>query len=102
MGSCLSKGCVAFEYTKKKLADHPNVAYIRGLGLELGIDIVKNKQTKEIDQDAIPKIQAHAFKQGLHLAPSRSCIQIMPPLTIPNDILQQGANILINTIKNFR
>lgn len=96
------KGAWLLNRLKKELADHPNVAHIRGLGLELGIDIVKNKQTKEIDQNAIQKIQAHAFKQGLHLAPSRSCIQIMPPLTIPNDILQQGADILINTIKNLR
>jgi 4-aminobutyrate aminotransferase len=61
----------------------------------LGMEIVKDKESKEPAPDARSKIVAEAFKHGLVLIPcGESTIRVVPPLTISQQELDQGLDIL--------
>jgi len=83
------------EIVKKMLSDNlqgnKNMQNLRGLGLELAFDAV--------DTDIIVE---ESFREGLHLADAGDCIQLMPPITISDDDLIKGMNILIKVINNLR
>lgn len=83
----------------RELQDHPKVGDIRGLGMEIGIDIVKNTSTKEHDAATVEKIVQQAFKRNLHIVcDHHSNIQLMPPLTIARATLDEGLTRLIESI----
>lgn len=85
---------------KKELADHPKVGDIRGLGMEIGLDIVNNKETKEKDAEGVEMIVRQAFKRDLHIAcDHQSNIQLMPPLTIERTVLDEGLTRLIESVQ---
>ena len=84
---------------KKELKGHPNVGDIRGIGMEIGIDFVKDKGTKEQDAQRVEKIVRQAFTRNLHIVcDHQSNIQLMPPLTIERTILNEGLGRLIESI----
>jgi 4-aminobutyrate aminotransferase len=67
----------------------------RGLGLMLGVEIVKDKDGKEPAPELRSKVVAEAFRNGLVLIPcGESTIRIVPPLTITRQELDQGLDIL--------
>lgn len=85
---------------KRELQDHPKVGNIRGIGMEIGIDIVTDKRTKEHDPATVEKIVQQAFKRNLHIVcDHHSNIQLMPPLTIERTTLDEGLTRLIESIK---
>ncbi|MFA5107721.1 MAG: aspartate aminotransferase family protein [Patescibacteria group bacterium] len=66
---------------------------LHGLGMEIGF-LVNNEGTAK-------KLIDEALVNGLHaVIGGGQNIQIMPPLTIPYDVLDEGLDILINTINN--
>jgi adenosylmethionine-8-amino-7-oxononanoate aminotransferase len=59
------------------LAAHPNVGEIRGLGLLLGIEFVKNKQTREPfpkSENIAEKIRQAALEQNVLTYPTQGCV----------------------------
>jgi 4-aminobutyrate aminotransferase-like enzyme len=64
---------------------------IRGIGMEIGLELNNFDQTF----DVISK----SFDNGLLLMQSgESIIQIMPPLTTSKEILEEGIEIIINSV----
>ncbi len=62
---------------------HRLVGDIRGKGLMLGIELVKNRQTKEPAPKERDRLIQLAFKKGLLvLGCGVSTLRLMPPLTI--------------------
>lgn len=67
---------------------------LRGQGLEIGLEL-KDSETARRVIDA-------AYKKGLHvIIGSENNLQIMPPLTIPDEVLDEGLDILISTLKGY-
>jgi 4-aminobutyrate aminotransferase-like enzyme len=86
----------------RELQDHPKVGDIRGIGMEIGIDIVTDKRTKEHDPATVEKIVQQAFKRNLHIVcDHHSNIQLMPPLTIDRAILDEGLTRLIESVRTI-
>ena len=78
------------EYALKRLADwpkkHPLVGDVRGLGLMIGVELVKSQQTREPNPDARKKIIERAFELGvLLLGCGESTLRLMPPLVVERD-----------------
>lgn len=96
------KGDWVMETLKKELSDHPKVGNIRGMGLEIAIDTVVDKDSKETDEEANTQILEEAFKQGIHLADAGDCTQLMPPLTMEQDVLEASVHTLIKIIKDVK
>lgn len=78
----------------KPLVEYPNV-YLRGKGMIMGLDVTDGALAK--------KVVDECFKQGLLIASCGSggrVIKLIPPLTIPEQDLTEGLNILVNaTVK---
>ena len=85
---------------KNELKNNPSVGDIRGIGMEIGIDFVKDIKSKEKNTYLVKKIISLGMKKGLYLnGDFESNIQLMPPLTIDRKTLDQGLEILIEIIK---
>ena len=64
---------------------------VRGLGLMLGVDLVKDRGTKERAYDEAKKVVWRAYELGLIVAFLRgNILRIQPPLTIEEELLEDG------------
>ncbi len=76
------------------------VGDVRGKGLLIGVDIVKNRSTKERDIKMTAKICWRCWEKGLILAFfSGSVLRIAPPLTISIDEAKKAIDIIEESIK---
>jgi len=78
------------EYALQRLADwpkkHPLVGHVRGLGLMIGIELVKNQETREVNPEARKKVIGRAYELGLLLLGcGESTLRLMPPLVVERD-----------------
>lgn len=80
----------------RALADnHPLIGDVRGLGLQLGIELVKHRTTKEPASEAAEKVFYSALDRGLSLKISNGCIlALSPPLIISTAELEQAFAII--------
>jgi 4-aminobutyrate aminotransferase len=74
----------------KRMADWPKkygiVGDVRGRGLMIGVEIIKDKKTKEYGAAERDRIIQHAFERGiLFLGAGPSTVRICPPLVVTND-----------------
>jgi 4-aminobutyrate aminotransferase len=76
-------------------ARHPLIGDVRGLGLMIGVDLVKNRATREtapIERDAILQ---HCFSQGLVLLGcGESAIRFCPALVVTREEAETAVRIL--------
>ena len=82
-----------------RLADWPHkhrlVGHVRGRGLMIGIELVKNQETLEPDTEARHKVIERAFHQGLLiLGCGESTVRLMPPLIIEREHADVALDIL--------
>ena len=92
------------DYTLNRLKEmqqeYEIIGDVRGIGLMIGIELVKNRQTRACAIEERKKIIEGALKQGLLLLPAgESTIRICPPLTITKDEINKGLDILEEAIK---
>jgi len=77
---------------------------IRGKGLMIGIELVKNKDTKEPAKEERRKVLNLALKKGLLLIGAGTydnVIRIAPPLVIKKEEIDKGLNILEEVLKEI-
>ncbi|MBI2184565.1 MAG: acetyl ornithine aminotransferase family protein [Thaumarchaeota archaeon] len=73
---------------------------VRGLGLMIGVEFVKDQGSKEYASVEAKKIATKAWKSGLIvLTAGRSSIRLAPPLTINREIADEGLSILEKSVK---
>ncbi len=74
---------------------------IRGTGLLLGIELVKNRQTREPATTLTKRIALRALRAGLLLGTSWDwqTLILMPPLTLSNAEMQRALGILESALK---
>ncbi len=64
-------------------AKHPTVGNVRGKGLMIGIEFVKDQKTREPHPQARHRVVKRAFEQGLLvLGCGESTVRLMPPLVV--------------------
>lgn len=96
------KGQYLLKILNDELQNNPRIGDIRGIGMEIGIDFVTDKKSNKPDLKFAYSVKKNAHKKGLHLVlGEEGVIQIMPPLTIKQKVLDQGIEILIDTIKDL-
>jgi 4-aminobutyrate aminotransferase len=77
-----------------------HVGDVRGLGLMLGIEIVKDQATKERAPELRNRIEQLAFKQGLLvLGAGVNTLRLSPPLVISEDQAHVALDILEDCLK---
>jgi 4-aminobutyrate aminotransferase len=71
------------------------VGDVRGLGLFIGVEIVKDKRSKVRGEEEAKKVMEYCFRHGaLVIIAGRNTIRIIPPLTISEDEFTEGLDIL--------
>jgi 4-aminobutyrate aminotransferase len=93
--SVLEKGRYLLEGLHDLYDRHDLIGDVRGIGLMCGIELVKDRETKEPARDERGRILRHAFEEGLTLLPAgASTIRFCPPLTIEKEDIATGLDIL--------
>jgi 4-aminobutyrate aminotransferase len=73
---------------------HPSLGDVRGRGLMIGMEFVKDRETKERAVTLRDHIIQHAFEHGLLLIPcGTNSIRMTPPLNIPHNLVEEGLHI---------
>ncbi|MFI5346200.1 MAG: acetyl ornithine aminotransferase family protein [Elusimicrobiota bacterium] len=79
---------------KKLQAKHACIGDVRGAGLFIGVEFVKNRATKEADAELVGKLEQLAFTKGLLLLGcGKSVIRIAPPLVLSEYDVDKGLEI---------
>ncbi len=86
------------EYIQDALCEmqmrHPSIGDVRGRGLMIGIELVKDKQTKEWAPELRARVVHKCFENGLlTLGCGRSTVRFMPPLMIEKELVDEGLQI---------
>ena len=90
------------------LADHPNVAEIRGLGLMLGVEFVKDRRTMErfpAEAKFAARLQGAALRHGVFLyaagsGPVRDAALFGPPFTINGEDIDLIVETLTSALED--
>jgi 4-aminobutyrate aminotransferase len=73
----------------------PLIGDLRGRGLMIGIELVRDQETKERAEAERDRIVQAAFRRGLLLLPSgRNTIRVSPPLNVSRAEIDEGLAIL--------
>ncbi|BEP17078.1 acetyl ornithine aminotransferase family protein [Pyrofollis japonicus] len=73
---------------------------VRGKGLMIGVELVRDKKTKEPAKEELAEILMRLFKKGyLVIGAGVSTIRIAPPLTIDEEALMNAVEAIIEEIK---
>ena len=88
---------------KKRLlemkAKYEIVGDVRGMGLFLGVEIVKDKRTKKRGEEEAKRIIDHCFHHGLLvITAGRNTLRIVPPLNVSEDVMEEGLDIMEEAI----
>ena len=76
------------------------VGDVRGRGLMIGVDIVKDKVTKEYGNTERDRIVEMAFEHGvLFLGCGPSSVRLCPPLVVTTDEADVAVDVLEECIK---
>ncbi len=73
---------------------HPSMGDVRGKGLMIGVEFVKDRETKEPAADVTERVVDLAFERGLlTLSCGKSVIRIAPPLSISKSEVDEGLGV---------
>jgi 4-aminobutyrate aminotransferase-like enzyme len=95
------------DYLKKKLQqelkNYPYFQDLKGIGLEIGLELVNNNLPKIKGGSLVEKITDKARRNELFITCNRAdTIQLMPNLVMERKDLDKGIDILLETIKSFK
>jgi 4-aminobutyrate aminotransferase len=75
-------------------ARHPSIGHLRGKGLMIGIELVRDQVTKEPATELCNAVLYRAFEHGLLvLSCGRSVVRIVPALNIARPLVEEGLAI---------
>ena len=96
-------GRIAMDRLDEMKDKYAIIGDVRGLGCAIGIEFVKDRNTKEPDAESTKSILKYCHEHGLILLPCgtyKNVIRFMFPLVIKEEEMLSGVDILDNAIKN--
>ncbi len=111
LGAVRSRGTKFKKMLENTFADHPHIGDIRGRGLFWGLEIVKDKKTKEpfpAELNLAGKIKADILENGMLSYPSQGCVDgirgdhilLAPPYTVTDEELDIIIEKTLNSLNN--
>ena len=83
---------------KKMMEEHAIVGDVKGKGFLLGIELVKDKKTKEPFEQAGNLVYQKAFRKGLAWIPAGHILRMSPPLIMDEKYAAMGMDIIEQSI----
>jgi len=94
-------GKYALDRMNRMMERYEIVGAVRGLGLLMGIELVKDKETKEPATDAAEEVMYKALGKGLSFKVTMgNIITLTPPLTITKQEMDKALDILDECLKD--
>ena len=95
----VQKGALIMKRLMQMKEDYEMVGDVRGIGLMIGMELVKDKKTKVPAVKEREGILNDLFQSGMLVLPSgESSIRLIPPLTISYENLEKGMDLLESAI----
>jgi 4-aminobutyrate aminotransferase-like enzyme len=91
-------GEVLLKRMKEMESTYPIIGDVRGLGCLLGIELVKDKTTKEPFEQAGRLVYQKAFRKGLAWIPAGHILRMSPPMIMDDDVALKGLAIIEEAI----
>jgi 4-aminobutyrate aminotransferase len=87
-------GEYAMDALEEIKARHPSIGDVRGKGLMIGVEFVKDRETREPAKELTDRLTDLAFERGLlTLSCGQSVIRIAPPLSISKSEMDEGLKL---------
>jgi 4-aminobutyrate aminotransferase-like enzyme len=77
---------------------HPIIGEVRGKGLLLGIELVKDRDTREPFLEAGQEVYRRAFRRGLAWIPAWHILRMSPPLIMTQEVAAKAFDIIEESI----
>ncbi len=91
-------GELALARMEKMKAMHPIVGDVRAKGCLMGIELVKDKSTKEPFDKAGAMVYQKAFRKGLAWIPAGHILRMSPPIVMEDEVLLKGLDMIDEAI----
>jgi len=91
-------GEILLKRMKEMEARYPIIGEVRGVGCLLGIELVKDKGTREPFEKAGQMVYQKAFRKGLAWIPAGHILRMSPPLIMDDDLALKGLEIIEESI----
>ena len=78
--------------------EHPIVGDVRAKGCLMGIELVKDKKTKEPFDEAGKRVYQKAFAKGLAWIPAGHILRMSPPVVMEDEVLLKGMDMIDEAI----
>jgi 4-aminobutyrate aminotransferase len=94
MANAAEVGAYALDALEEIKARHPSIGDVRGKGLMIGVEFVKDRETKEPAKELTDRIVDLGFERGLlMLSCGKSVIRIAPPLSMSKSEMDEGLTL---------
>jgi 4-aminobutyrate aminotransferase len=102
MDKALKTGSRLLKRLKMLRKLHPIIGDVRGKGLMIGVELVKDKKSRKPHKEAADQIVQRAFKKGLLLLPcGESVIRFSPPLIISPEQVDIALEIFTEVLSRY-
>lgn len=102
MANALKMGARLINKLKNLKKENSLIGDVRGLGLMVGVELVKDQRTKEPASHEAHEIVNQAFRKGLLLLPcGENVIRFSPPLVISSEEVDTAAEIFREVISQY-
>jgi 4-aminobutyrate aminotransferase-like enzyme len=91
-------GDLALRRMARMKAEHPIIGDIRGKGCLLGIELVKDRTTKEPFEEAGHLVYQKAFAKGVAWIPAGHILRMSPPVIMDDAVLLKGLDLIDEAI----
>jgi len=99
MENAATTGEYAIDALTEIMQRHPSIGDVRGKGLMIGVEFVKDRETKEPAKELTERVIHRAFERGLlMLSCGHSVIRVAPPLSISRSEVDEGLKIFEEAI----
>ncbi|MBU7031845.1 MAG: aminotransferase class III-fold pyridoxal phosphate-dependent enzyme, partial [Theionarchaea archaeon] len=95
-------GAFILKRLKEMKETHEIIGDVRGKGLMVAAELVKNRKTKEHAKKEIDKILLKAWHEGVLLLPcGKSAIRFIPPLVVTEEQAAFAMDVFEKALKNL-
>lgn len=99
MQNAAEVGRYALDALEELQVRHPSIGQVRGKGLMIGVEFVKDRGTREPAKSLRKRVEQTAFQKGLMtMGCGESTLRIAPPLNITTQLIDEGLEILDHAI----
>ncbi len=100
MQNAVEMGEYALPILQEIMSRHPSIGDVRGKGLMIGVEFVKDRVTRECDHDFRDLVVDNAFERGLLLLGcGTSTIRITPPLSATRSEIDEAMEIFDESVR---